>query len=172
MAAYNNYMGYGYPYGIPYQQPIQPNYNMNNNGNIQPQISQNQQPPINQTSYLPLTYVSGLIGAKAFIVQPNQTVFLRDSDEGSDLLFQKSADMYGKYTLKAYKMVEVNLDDSGKPINENNKNNNMEKIATKEDLTNFKLLIDNKINELSSLIQKTYKMPRNSNYVKDSDRNE
>ena len=57
MSAYNNYMGYGYPYGIPYQQPIQPNYNMNNNGNIQPQVLQNQQPPVNQTSYLPLTFL-------------------------------------------------------------------------------------------------------------------
>lgn len=168
MVNYNQNYGYGYPYGVNYQIPYQqPNYN--NMGNVVQ--NQNQQQPQPQTSYLPLTFTSGVVGVKSFIVQPNQTVFLRDSDEGSDLLFQKSADMYGKYTIKAYHMVEVNLDDIGKPINENEKKFTPE-VATKEDLINFKLLFENKINELSSLIQKTYRTPKNSGYVKDGDKNE
>lgn len=179
MASYTNYggfNGYGYPYGMPYQQnmqqPQQPTYNnMGNNMMGNQNQQQPQMQPQQQTSYLPLTFTSGVVGVKSFIVAPNQTVFLRDSDEGSDLLFQKSADMYGKYTIKAYHMVEVNLDDVGKPINDVNKNN-IEKVATKEDLTNFKLLIDNKINELASIIQKTFKSPKNNGYVKDNDKNE
>ena len=179
MASFNNYGNYGgygntYPYGMPYQpimpQPQQPNYNNMGNQMNQPQPQQQvaQQP---QTSYLPLTYVSGLIGAKSFIVAPNQTIFLRDSDDGSDLLFEKSADMYGKYTIKAYHLTEVGLDDIGKPINEVAKTN-INEIATKEDLTNFKLLFESKINELSSIIQKAYRTPKNTSFVKDSDKNE
>ena len=170
MVNYNQNYGYGYPYGVNYQIPYQqPNYN--NMGNVM--NNQNQQPQMQQTqtSYLPLTYVSGLIGAKSFIVAPNQTVYLRDSDEGSNMLFEKSADPYGKYTIKAYRMVEVNLDDVGKPINENEKKF-IPEVATKEDLTNFKLLFESKINELSSLIQKTYRTPKNTSFVKDSDKNE
>ena len=173
-----NYNYGNYPYGMPYQ-PFMPqnNYNGNNNNNGNPNLYQQpQQPqaqmPQPQTTYLPLTYVSGLIGAKSFIVAPNQTFYLRDSDEGSNLLFEKSADMYGKYTIKAYTLNEVQLDDVGKPINNEVEKRNLPEVATKEDLTNFKLLIENKMNELSSLIQKSYKSPKNNGYVKDSDKNE
>lgn len=58
-----------------------------------------------QTQYIPLTFVSGIEGAKAFIVTPNQTVYLRDSE--SDTLFIKSADMQGRYSLKVYSLVPI-----------------------------------------------------------------
>ncbi|MBR4378001.1 MAG: hypothetical protein IKP50_03895 [Bacilli bacterium] len=87
----------------------QQNYNTGNMMNQQPQAQQNVQPQAPQTSYLPLTFVNGVIGAKSFIVAPNHTIFLRDSDEGSNLLFEKSADMYGKYTIKAFRMTEIML---------------------------------------------------------------
>ena len=174
-ANYANYGNYGYPYGAYYQQPIMPQpqpYNMGNGMNNQnPQPQQQVAPQPQQTSYLPLTYVSGIVGAKSFIVAPNQTIFLRDSDEGSDVLFEKSADMYGKYTIKAYHLTEVGLDDIGKPINDIAKSN-INEIATKEDLANFKLLVESKMNELSSLIQKSYKSPKYNGQVKDSDKNE
>ena len=175
-ANYANYGNYGYPYGAYYQQPIMPQpqpYNMGNGMNNQnPQPQQQVAPQPQQTSYLPLTYVSGIVGAKSFIVAPNHTIFLRDSDEGSNLLFEKSADMYGKYTIKAYTLNEVQLDDVGKPINNEVEKRNLPEVATKEDLTNFKLLIENKMNELSSLIQKSYKNPKYIGQVKDSDKNE
>ena len=178
MAAYNNYSGYsgyGYPYGNYYQQ-AQPNYNMNNMVNPQPQTQQNIPPQVPQTSYLPLTYVSGLIGAKSFIVAPNHTIFLRDSDEGSDLLFEKSADMYGKYSIKAYHMKEINLDDIGKPDEvkpmEPKNKVNLDLFATKQDLNEFKLLFENKMNDLSALIQKGNYKGKYNTQVKDSDKNE
>lgn len=182
--AYNNYGGYGYsnvyPYGNYYQPNMpqqQPNYNNVGNNMMQNQNQQvqqpqmNQQPQMQQTSYLPLTFTSGVVGVKSFIVPPNQTIFLRDSDEGSDLLFQKSADPYGKYTIKAYHMVEVNLEDIGKPIQEMKKEITPD-IATKQDLIDLKSLFESKIGELSSLIQKSYKTPKNNGYIKDGDKNE
>lgn len=58
-----------------------------------------------QTNYLPLTFISGIEGAKAFIVAPNQTVYLRDSD--AEIIYIKTADSQGRYNLKAYNLVPV-----------------------------------------------------------------
>lgn len=172
MPNYNNLYG-NYPYGNIYQP-----YGVNNNGYQQnnynqPQMQQTPQP---QTSYLPLTFTSGLVGAKAFIVAPNQTVFLKDSEEGSDLLFEKSADSYGKYTLKAYKLNEIKIDDIGKNINENSKTEtitkkDLQEFATKGDLDSLKSIFENKMNDLSTLIQKGSKKPNLSNQ-KESDVND
>lgn len=179
MSVYNNY-GYGnypYGYGVPYN-PYGINGNANNsyqqNNYAQPQPMQQpaQQP---QSQYLPLGFTNGLIGAKAFIVMPNQTVFLKDSDEGSNLLFEKSADANGKYTLKAYQLSEVKLDDIGKPINNGSivkqdllTKQDLQSFATKNDLNDFKMTFETKMNEISSLIQKGSKTGK----IKDSDRNE
>ena len=145
-----NYNNYNYPYGMPYT-----SYGVNNSGYQNNNYGQQMQQPqmLPQTSYLPLSFTNGLIGAKAFIVAPNQTVYLRDSDEGSNLLFEKSADMYGKYTIKAYRLSEVNINDVGKPIPETPKT----EYVTKEDLNNFRLVFENKMNVLSSLIEKNVK---------------
>ncbi len=144
-----NYNNYNYPYGMPYTYGVNNSGYQNNNYGQQMQQPQMQQ----QTSYLPLSFTNGVIGAKAFIVAPNQTVYLRDSDEGSNLLFEKSADMYGKYTIKAYRLTEVNINDVGKPIPETPKT----EYVTKEDLKNFRLVFENKMNVLSSLIEKNIK---------------
>ena len=87
--SYNNMYPYGYTqqYYGGYQQP------------------QYQQPQ--QTSYFPLTYVSGIEGAKAFIVQPNNTFYLLDS-ENPQTLYIKSADKDGRYTLIRKKIVDDN----------------------------------------------------------------
>lgn len=144
-----NYNNYNYPYGMPYN-----SYGVNNSGYQNNNYAQMQQPQMQQqTSYIPLSFTNGVIGAKAFIVAPNQTVYLRDSDEGSNLLFEKSADMYGKYTIKAYRLSEVNINDVGKPLPEMPKN----EYVTKEDLNNFRLVFENKMNVLSSLIEKNVK---------------
>lgn len=86
-----------YPY-TNYQQPMQPQY--------QQQVVQP------QTTYLPLTFVNGVEGAKAFIVGANQTVYLKDSD--SNTLFEKKADAQGKYTLTAYEMKPIEFSNIGK----------------------------------------------------------
>lgn len=173
MPNYNNM--YGYPYGNVYQPyGVNNGYQNNYNQPQQYQQSQMQQTPQPQTSYLPLTFTSGLVGAKAFIVSPNQTVFLKDSDEGSNLLFEKSADAYGKYTLKAYNLTEVKLDDIGKPVsfpknNDSITKNDLQSFATKNDLNDLKTIFETKMNDLSTLIQKGSKTAKSSQQIKDSE---
>ena len=179
MSAYNTY-GYGtYPYGynygygsMPYQnQQPQQNYNYQQ---PQPQPMQ-QQPQQPQSQYLPLGFTNGLIGAKAFIVMPNQTVFLKDSDEGSNLLFEKSADSNGKYTLKAYQLSEVKLDDICKPITNVQPQQDLltkkdlQSFATKNDLNDLKTIFETRMNDLSALIQKSSKQAKSSQQIKDSE---
>ena len=81
--------------------------NYNNPYNSYPYVAYNQQPQIQQpqTTYLPLTFVSGIEGAKAFIVGANQTVYLKDSD--SNMLYEKKADAQGRYTLIAYELNKI-----------------------------------------------------------------
>ena len=86
-------MNYYNPYT--YQQP----YNS---------YQQTQQP---QTTYHPLTFVSGLVGAQAFIVSPGQTVYLMDSQ--NKMLYIKAADNQGRYTLQSFALTDAN-----KPTND------------------------------------------------------
>lgn len=121
-------MNYNNPYFNPYQQyPY-----------TQPQI---------QTSYLPLTFVSGLEGAKAFIVGANQVVYLRDSD--SNILYEKKADAQGRYTLTAYEL---------KPIDNNAQTQQTKsEYATTNDLIALKSFFIEQMNILSSDLKKCVK---------------
>ena len=166
MPNYNNYYG-NYPYGNPYQ-PYGMNQNYQNNyGNQpqqQPQQYQTMQQP--QTSYLPLTFTSGLVGAKSFIVAPNQTVFLKDSEEGSNLLFEKSADQNGRYTLRAYELNEIKTDEIGKPKQSIQPQPQITKediqfFATKDDLIALQKVLEKQMDNLSALIQKGSKNVKN-----------
>lgn len=81
----------------PYNQYPYTQYNNNYNQFNQPQ----------QTTYLPLTFINGIEGAKAFIVGANQTVYLKDSD--SNILYEKRADAQGRYTLTAYELNKIDM---------------------------------------------------------------
>ena len=123
------------------------NYNYNQFGQYpynytqpQPAYQQYQQPQ--QTQYIPLTFVSGIEGAKAFIVGANQTVYLRDSD--SDMIFIKSADSQGRYTLKTYNLIPT---DEVKKINKN-------EFASLEALNALKRDLEERMNELSNELEK------------------
>lgn len=134
-------MNYNNPYYNPYQQyPYTSGY-------VNQQTYQQVQQP--QTSYLPLTFVSGLEGAKAFIVGANQVVYLRDSD--SNILYEKRADQQGKYTLIAYELKPL---DTNKPIQEQNV---VSEYATTSDLKALETLFVNRMNNLSSEIEKLIK---------------
>ena len=177
-----NYNQYGnYPYGNIYQPyGMNPNYQNSNYGQqVQPQQVQQFQPMQQpQTSYLPLTFTSGLVGAKSFIVAPNQTVFLKDSDENSNLLFEKSADQNGRYTLRAYELNEIKIDDIGKPKDPvNNQASQITKediqlFATKNDLIALQQVLETQMNNLSNLIQKGSRNSKNNFAAKDSEKND
>lgn len=170
-------MAYNYPYGMTYQpymaqanQQPQQQYNNMNNMYQQPQQLQ-------QTSYFPLTFTSGLIGAKAFIVAPNQTAYLRDSDEGSNLLFEKSADMYGKYTIKAYRLTEVDLDNIDKPANEKPQEDfitkkDLDVFATKKELKDLQDTFDKAVNNLSYLVLKGSTKATNTAIKREDDKDD
>lgn len=76
-------------------------------------------------------YVNGVEDAKTFIVSPNSTYFLRDTN--SNLCFEKRADANGKWTMKVYNLVEVQPDE---PVKKS------ELVA-----------LENKIAELTALIK-------------------
>ena len=97
------------------------------------------QPHPQQTNYLPLTFVSGIEGAKAFIVAPNQVIYLKDSD--SNILYEKRADAQGRYSLVAYEMKPVN---DSKPTSD---------YATTSDLNALKSMLTEKIDILSKDVQ-------------------
>lgn len=147
---YNNpYQQYPYTNNYGYQQqPMQQNmqqaqynpYAQNPNVAYQQQAPQVQ--PQQQTNYLPLTFVSGVEGAKAFIVPPNQTVYLRDSD--TETLFIKTADAQGRYTLKTYNLTPT--DGTAKPSNI--------EFATIEALNAVKHDFEERLNKLSIELEK------------------
>ena len=93
MQNYNNFGFGGFPYRQPnfYQNPMQP----------QPQP---QQPQLNTYAF-----VNGIEGAKAFQVQPNQTMMLMDSDQ--PIVYMKQANALGQSTLRYFKLVEINETD-------------------------------------------------------------
>ena len=139
----------------PYQQQVNTNAQMYNQQQVQ------QQPM--QQNYLPLTFVNGIEGAKAFIVNANQVIYLKDSD--SDVLFEKKADNQGKYTLTAYKLTQIDINNIGKqnvnvqPIQTENflTKEDIKEFITNSELENFSKTIDGKLGQLSSKIEKLYR---------------
>ena len=117
--AYNN----GFPMSYPqytqqypqYQQPIP---------TPQPQINQNQNNPI--------IWVSGEAGAKAYLVAPNTTVQLWDSE--SNCVYLKSADATG---MPSMKILDYTIREGEKQQNTPLKND-MNNYATKEELNAFR----------------------------------
>lgn len=144
-------MNYNNPYGNPYYNPYQqyPYTAQQSYQQLQyQQPNQVQQPQMQQaqTNYLPLTFVSGIEGAKAFIVPANSIIYLKDSE--SNLLFEKKADAQGKYTMTAFELKQVDL-------NNPNKNNDVQQpqveYLTKKDLKDYATFED--INKLQIKIQ-------------------
>ena len=91
----NNYNSYGYG-----------GYGYNNYYNPTPTPQTQAQPQVQQPTYTPLTFVNGIEGAKAYIVAPNSTIYLRDRD--SEKLIIKSRDPQGRLTLRTYRLIEDN----------------------------------------------------------------
>lgn len=125
-------------YNNPYNQYPYTNY-MNNN-------VQYQQPIQQQTTYLPLTFVNGIEGAKAFIVGANQTIYLKDSD--SNVLFEKKADSQGKYTILAYELKPLELSNIGKETKVEQIN-----YMTFEDFKKYDMKFEKTIEELKKKIE-------------------
>lgn len=127
---YNTYGGYSQPY------TPTPQYNS----------YQNQQQTQPQQTYIPLTFVNGEVGAKAFIMQPNSTIYMQDSD--SDKLFIKKSDAQGKSTMRKFKLVELDENDQ---IIENKVQKDMSSnFISKEQLEALKQEFEGKLSELNA----------------------
>lgn len=118
--AYNNGFPMSYPqytqqYPQQFQQPI---------STPQPQINQNQNNPI--------IWVSGEAGAKAYLVAPNTTVQLWDSE--ANCVYLKSADATG---MPSMKILDYTIREGEKQQNTPLKND-MNNYATKEELNAFR----------------------------------
>lgn len=101
----NNYNQYGsYPYYNNYMYNQYPSYQSQ-----QQYYQQNQQ----KQKALPLVYVNGLVGAKAYIVAPNEKIYLKDSE--SNLMFVKTANQEGVSNIEAFELMSVSLEDINKP---------------------------------------------------------
>lgn len=132
----------------------------------QPMQVQQQAP---QTNYIPLTFVNGIEGAKAFIVPANSVVFLKDSD--STILFEKKADQQGKYTLNAFNLVPIkdinNIKNEINGTHEANSRVGLSKddlgaFVTKSEFKAFERDLFNEIGKLSHLVEKTRSVARNN----------
>ncbi|MBO5910203.1 MAG: hypothetical protein J6Q15_01700 [Clostridia bacterium] len=161
---YNQYPYTAYGNGA-YQQPMQPQQNY--------QQMQYQQPQ-QQTNYLPLTFVNGVEGAKAFIVGANQIIYLKDSD--SNILFEKKADAQGKYTLNAFELKQVDINNIGKDTNSNPistdrfiMKDDIKDFVKTSDLNALETLFESKIDKLSSRIEKLARQGYNKPTQKDSE---
>lgn len=80
-------------------------------------------------------FVNGLEGAKSFIVQPNQTVLLMDSDQ--PVCYMKNANGIGQSSLRYFKLVEVSENDIRNLSNPTPANPNLNppvEYATKDDI--------------------------------------
>ena len=89
-------------YGYPYQDRLAQLQNQYQQAVNVPQMPQMQQPP--QTNQ-GLLWVSGEVGAKSYLVAPNSTVLLMDSD--SSRFYLKSADNSGMPSLRIFEYKEV-----------------------------------------------------------------
>ena len=88
---YYNQMPYGYGSNYYQQQPMQ----------------QQMQPTI-----IPMVYVNGLEGAKAYWMGTNSIAYLRDNNDDT-ILYEKKTDAMGKYYIKGFKLSEMQLDQNG-----------------------------------------------------------
>lgn len=123
-------MNYNNPYFNPYQQyPYT-------------QPTQQQTP---MTNYLQLTFINGIEGAKAFIVAPNQTIYLKDSD--SNILYEKKADAQGRYTLTAFELKQIEMNTPTAPTQPT-------AYATTNDLNALKSTFMEQMNIITSKLEK------------------
>ena len=110
-----------------------------------PQVQQQNVAQSNQqTIYMPLAFVNGIEGAKSQIVNPNTTVYLRDSD--SNLFFEKTSDEKGKCTIVAYKLEKIDLNNYSET---NSNTTNKVEYVTKSDLASVESVLQEKIDKLS-----------------------
>lgn len=164
--AFGNYNNGYNPYGGYYQpQYYQPQMQ-------QPQMQMSIQQPVQQPqqqSYIPMIYVSGIEGAKAYFMNPSSAVFLRDS-ENPTRVYYKTTDAQAKPTMVAYELNEISLDEKGNeipseketPVTDYLKKEDLKDLVTINDFKGFTEGITAFMNNLSNDIKKSLETAKNN----------
>lgn len=139
---YNPYQNPYYPY--PQMQQQQPMIPTQMSGTSQPQNNQG------------LIWVSGEVGAKSYLVAPNTTVMLMDSEQS--VFYIKSTDGAGMPTIRAYEYKERTQNAPQQAVIEQQKDLS-EQYVTRDE---YNSLIE-KYEELSKELKATQNSNRNSN---------
>ena len=144
---YNNGFGYGNGYYSPYGSygyntyPQQQSFN----GQMQPQQQMSPQNAPQQAYYqnptpnpipMGMAYVNGTEGAKAFILPPNSSALLMDSD--NPMFYIKTANPQGQCSLEYYKFQKVEPQQGANPMVESEPNYRAELDKIKLDLEELK----------------------------------
>ena len=104
-------------------------YNQNPYNYYQPQY---QQQPIQQQVAIPMVYVNGLEGAKSYWMGTNQIAYLRDNNDDT-ILYEKKTDNVGRYQMKAYKLTELEVDNTTNSFKASNSNDSIKTLESKID---------------------------------------
>ena len=110
-------------------------YNQNPYANAYYQQPMYQQQPIQQQQQpmvLPMAYVNGLEGAKAFWMGTNATAYLRDNNDDT-ILYEKKTDSVGRYQMKAFKLTELEVDTNTNTFKTSNAKDNIKTLESKID---------------------------------------
>ena len=147
---YRNGYGYGYGYGSNYYSPYgsfgfgsypQQQYN----GQMQTQQQMSPQNAPQQAYYqnpnpnpipMGMAYVNGVEGAKAFILPPNSSVLLMDSD--NPMFYTKTSNQQGQCSLEYYKFQKVEPQQGANPTVESEPDYRSEIDKLKLDLAELK----------------------------------
>ena len=142
MPNYSNYQPIPQPYADRLTQ-LQNQYQQTVNI---PQMQAAPQPQVNQG----LLWVSGEIGAKSYLVAPNSTVLLMDSD--AQRFYLKSADNAGMPSLRIFEYKEV-TNAITTPVNAPNLDENVlnDKFVTREEYEGLKRQYESIMERLDSL---------------------
>ena len=151
-----------YNYNNPYNQY---SYNAYQNNNMQPQQNYGmyQQPQYQQPNHTIFVLVNDYSEVERYIVGADQTINFYDGKNG--YVFSKSADGLGKYTIRAFKLDEIDIRNIGK---DNNQNKETKDYITRNDLNALQSDFEQKLNNLSSQVEKLSKTPYKSNYNNNS----
>lgn len=111
-----------------------------------PQMQTVSQPQVNQG----LLWVSGEVGAKSYLVAPNSTVLLMDSD--SSRFYLKSADNAGMPSLRIFEYSEVtNLPQNAPQAPNLDENVLNDKFVTREEYEGLKRQYENIMERLNGM---------------------
>ena len=132
----DNQNQFAQPYQPPIQQPTQP---------IAPPTAPTQTPQMSND----MIWVQGLAGAKAYLVAPNTTVTLWDSE--NPIIYLKSCDVNGMPSMKILDVTEHTETPSKSPSNEVEHTN--KEFALVDDLKGIRKEFTHKYEELEELYE-------------------